>query len=289
MAEQQDLQTACFQFVSTLAQDLSRDDFDLPGYPAVVIELQRALGDAETSVQDVVKLINGEPALAARLVKLANSAAFSHNHREVCEPRAAVTQLGFNVVRSTASAFAVKQMKHQDWLKPVIPQLEQINRRSISVASICAGVGLHIDGVRPDEALATGLFHQIGNLYLLTRAHQEDLVAGNPEWEPISDDWHPTIARAIIESWGMSEGVGIAAENQNVLLGDGDVEGLSVLGRILAAAKLYNLVREPEQHTLDREQVEIALGKTLINGVTFVDLAARHQEDIDTFRNSISG
>lgn len=289
MSAQQDLQSACFQFVSNLARDLSRDDFDLPGYPAVVIELQRSLGDPDTSVQDIVKLVNREPALAARLVRLANSAAFNTSHREVCEPRQAITQLGFNIVRSTATAFAVKQMKQQEWLKPVIPQLEQINRRSIHVASICAGVATHVEGIRPDEALAAGLFHQIGNLYLLTRAHQEDLVAGNPDWESIVNEWHPTIARAIIESWGISEGVGVAAEQQDILLEDEDVEGLSILCRVVAAGKLLNLASEPEHGGLAADRIQAVLAHTMINGIAFDQLAAENQDEIETIRVSISG
>lgn len=289
MPASRDLQAACFQFVSNLAQDLSRDDFDLPGYPAVVIELQRTLVNPATSVQDIVPLVNSEPALAARLVKLANSAAFNQNNREVCEPRAAITQLGFNVVRSTATAFAVKQMKQQDWLKPVVPQLEQIHRQSINVAAICAGVSLHIDGLRSDEALAAGLFHQIGNLYLLTRAHQKNLVAGNPDWETIVNDWHPTIARAIIESWGISEGVGVAAEHQDILLEDEDIEGLSILSRIVAAGKLYNLVSAKSHAGLDEQKIGAILTKTMINGTSFSDLVAERREDIDKIRTSISG
>jgi len=288
MSAQQDLQTACFNFVSNLARDLSRDDFDLPGYPVVVIELQRMLGDEDTSVQDIVQQINSEPALAARLVRLANSAAFSSKNREVCEPRSAITQLGFNVVRSTATAFAAKQMEQQDWLQPVLPQLKEINRNSIDVASICAGVALGVDGVRSDEALAAGLFHLIGNLYLLTRAHQADLVAGNPDWESVVNEWHPTIARAIIESWGISENVGMGAENQDILLLE-DKSDLSLLCRIVAAAKLHRIVNGPDQPGADTEKLQGILDSTMINGTSFSELTAQHQEDIAKIRTSITG
>jgi len=288
MSAQQDLNAACFKFVADLASDLNRDDFDLPGYPVVVIELQRLLSDEDTSVQDIVKLINSEPALAARLVKLANSAAFNATNREICEPRAAITQLGFNIVRSTATEFAMKQMKQQDWLKPVIPQLEQINRRSIGVAAIAAGVSIGVDTVRSDEALAAGLFHQVGNLYLLIRAHQEDLVAGNPDWESIVAEWHPTIARAIIDSWGISQTIGEAAENQDTLLLEDNSE-LSILSRIVAAGKLYNLLQEAGHGGLEKERIERIVTETVINGVSFMELLDQHKEEIDKIHVSMSG
>jgi hypothetical protein len=59
--------------------------------------------------------------------------------------------------------------------------------------------------VRSDEALATGLFHQIGNLYLLTRAHQKGPVAGNSAWDDIADEMRETEARkeqAILDEIG---------------------------------------------------------------------------------------
>lgn len=289
MSTEQELHAACFEFISDLARDLSRDDLDLPGFPATVVELHRTLGDASSSVQDVVALINTEPALAARLIKLANSAAFSRNDREVCEPRAAITQLGFNVVRSTATTFAIRQMAQQEWLQPVLPQLESIWRQSNSVAAICAGISKHVDGVRSDEALATGLFHQIGNLYLLTRAHQKGLVAGNSAWDDIASEWHPTIARAIIESWGISEDVGIAAEKQDVLANDGTKQGdLSMLSRILSASKLYSSLNVPKHKNLDVDKVKDVLTRTTVGGKPFMDLAAQSREEIDKVRQSIA-
>ncbi|TDJ46732.1 MAG: GGDEF domain-containing protein [Gammaproteobacteria bacterium] len=72
MSTEQELHAACFEFISDLARDLSRDDLDLPGFPATVVELHRTFGGASSSVQDVVALINTEPALAARLIKLAS-------------------------------------------------------------------------------------------------------------------------------------------------------------------------------------------------------------------------
>lgn len=289
MSAEQELRAACFEFVSDLAKDLSRDDLDLPGFPATVVELHRTLGDANSSVQDVVSLINTEPALAARLIKLANSAAFSRNDREVCEPRAAITQLGFNVVRSTATTFAMKQMEQQEWLQPVLPQLERIWKQSNGVAAICAGISKRVDGVRSDEALATGLFHQIGNLYLLTRAHQKGLVAGNSAWDDIADEWHPTIARAIIESWGISEAVGIAAELQDTLADDEPkLEDLSNLSRMLSAAKLYNSLNAPTRQNLDTNKIEGVLTGTTVGGKPFMELAAESREDIDAVRQSIA-
>ena len=72
-----DFKTAAFNFVQTLAADLSSSELELPGFPDVVMKLHETLGDENSSIMDLVDLINSEPVLAARLIQLSNSAAFS--------------------------------------------------------------------------------------------------------------------------------------------------------------------------------------------------------------------
>jgi HD-like signal output (HDOD) protein len=280
-----ELHTAAFEFVQTLAADLSSHKLQLPGFPDVVIRLQQALGDESTSAHDIVALINTDPALAARMIQLANSAAFNPSGHEISDPRAAITQLGFNVVRSTATAFAMRQMEKEDWLQPLKPQLAEIWRRSNGVAAVCHAIAKRVDRINPDEALATGLFHQLGKLYLMTRAHQEGMeVVGNPAWEEVVQGWHPTIARAILESWGVPEHVAEAAENQNVPLTD--EAGPSALAELVAAAKVFDRVRDGSDN--DSAQALKTLEHAHIQGVKFMRLAAECRDEIEALRNTIA-
>jgi len=156
--------SSAFGFVEALARDLSGDDLELPGFPDVVMDLHRALGNEHSSAGDIVALINSEPALAARLVRMANSAAFNASGKPVSEPRAAITALGFNVVRATATSFAMAQMEQIAWLKPIRADLREIWRASNTVAAICGAVARRIEGIKAEEAVAAGLFHLLGRV-----------------------------------------------------------------------------------------------------------------------------
>ncbi|MDJ0927304.1 MAG: HDOD domain-containing protein [Gammaproteobacteria bacterium] len=282
----EDFNAAAFKFVQGLAEDLSKDDLELPGFPDTVARLHQELGDESKSVQDIVNLINSEPALAARLIKLANSAAFNTSGREVSDPRAAITSLGFNVVRSTATAFAMTQMEQQEWLAPVRPNLAKIWRRSNGVAAICHVIGDVIPGVRADEAMAAGLFHQLGQLYLLTQAHREGLpVAENPSWDGVAENWHATIARAFIESWGMPESIAEAVENQDAVA-QGDLAESSQLTRLLSAAKLYDGMQEAGNGIAGK--VEELLNDVQLSGDGFLDLVGAHKDRISEIASTIS-
>lgn len=286
MATVADFNEAAFQFVQGLAADLSKDDLELPGFPDTVARLQEALADESRSTQDIVALINSEPALAARLIRLANSAAFNTSGREVVDPRAAVTQLGFNIVRSTATAFAMRQMEQLDWLKPVRPNLARIWRCSNGVAAVCHVVGGEVEGLRADEAMAAGLFHQLGNLYLLTQAHREGLpIASSPGWDEVAQNWHPTIARAFIEAWGMPEHIAEAVENQDAAA-RGELAEASQLTRLLSAAKLYHAMREAKDSA--RSAIAERLQPIQLSGTAFLDLVAKHADEIRDTESAIA-
>lgn len=286
MTTAEELYAAAFQFVQNLAADLDREDLELPGFPDTVARLHSELGDESKSIQDIVELINSEPTLAARLIKLANSAAFNASGREISDPRAAVNLVGFNVVRSTATAFAMRQMEQQAWLAPVRPLLAKIWRRSNGVAAICHVLGGSVEGVRADESLAAGLFHQLGNLYLLTQAHREGLeVARHPAWEGVTQNWHPTIARAFVESWGMPAHVGEAVEQQDGVAA-GDAEHMSLIARLVSGAKLYDSLQEASNGTAAK--VEEMLGQVQLSGQSFMDIVATNQDAIAETRQAIS-
>lgn len=275
-----------FEFVRRLAGDLA-NDLELPGFPDVVVRLHRALGDERTAVKDLVRLISSEPALAARLVQLANSAAFKPGDKAASDLRTAITLLGFNVVRSTATTFAVRQMEQQAWLAPIRPHLARIWNDSTLVAAIAFVAARRIDGMRPDEALAAGLFHQLGGLYVLTRAHREGIPLGTAsEWADTIASWQPAIGRAILETWGSPTHLSEAVENQDQLA-DADPMTMPLLTRLLAVAKLY--ARSRSSATALAEAEAALLQGVVFGTMPFLAVMEAGAGDVEKVRAMISG
>jgi HD-like signal output (HDOD) protein len=61
---------AAFDFVRTLAAELSGGNLDLPSFPEIAIRVRRVLSDPKSSVEQVVRVVGSEPALAARLLRI---------------------------------------------------------------------------------------------------------------------------------------------------------------------------------------------------------------------------
>ncbi len=273
------------QVVMGLARELNTDKIELPGFPDIVARIQLALADENTSAKDIVRLVASEPSLAAKLVQLANSAAFNKSGREVSDLKAAISSLGFNIVRSQATAFAMREMARQEWLKPIRPVLADIWKTSNGVAALCFAVAKRVPGVQADESMSSGLFHLIGKLYLFARARQESI---NPheiaDWERALNEWHTTIARTIMDHWKIPGRVAEAVENQNAIF-DADNKDLTPLTRILCAAKLHYRLGKPGAPP-EPEAAE-ALARVRLNGQPFDELFKAAQADMETLRNAM--
>ena len=92
-------------FLAEFRDILEKGD-DLPTLPVVVLELQAALDDELVSGGRIASIINRDPALATRLLRLANSAAFNCG-TAVGEVNVAIQLLGFRQVRALCIALAV--------------------------------------------------------------------------------------------------------------------------------------------------------------------------------------
>jgi len=266
---------AGFKFVQKMAADLDgKDDLDLPGFPEVVVKLQKALSDENGSLKQVAAIINTEPALAARILQLANSAAFRQSAEPVGELRTAVSMLGFNVVRATAANFAMAQLQQQDWLQPLHPELQKMWRQTNLVAATSYVIARHLEAMPADKAMVAGLFHQLGSLYLLTVAYRDEkALLDDSAWPHIQADWHPTVTRAILESWGLPEDVTYATESQDAVL-DGQTENLDRLSLVVAAAKFFVC----EAEAADAENSP--LNEVKFSGESFADLLEQYRDEI---------
>jgi len=232
-----------FQFIRTLATELSTGHVDLPGFPEVVARIRQALADENVAAERVARLIAAEPVLAARLLRTANSAALNPGGHPVTDLRAAILRVGLNVVRSTTLAFAVQQLRGAPALRGLERPLDLLWQRSVLVASLCFVLARRLGRVSPDTALLAGLLHGIGRLYILTRASRHrSLFVDVATYQAIERDWHLGIAVALLEHWQMApEIVQAIAESEDYAR---EPRGATSLGDVLVAASLIAVYQE---------------------------------------------
>lgn len=288
MQPQPAVQDAKFAFVQSLAEHLSRGDLEIPSFPDVVVRIRQALADEDCSTADLVKLLGAEPALAARLLKIANSAALRPGTHAVTELNMAVTRLGQNMVRNTVMSFGLQQMSDATSLEEARPFMERTWDRSTYVAALCYVLARKFTRLNADEALLAGLMHGVGKLYIITQAeHHPDLFANTAELEEILEEWHSAIGSAILESWSFSEEISAAVsryrETEYEHDGDADLTDVLIVSSLLADFFRADVEDTTEVHL---QQVP-ASAKLAVEATDFFDIMRESDEHISSLRKAL--
>ena len=202
-------------FLGGLAAEVSKGTVNLPSFPDVVMRIRKALAEPNVRLGEIVKIVGTEPRLAARLLQVANSAAYNPAGRHLIDLRTAITRLGHRPVQSAVMAFAVKQLRLAPALRSISKPLNMLWEQSISVAAISQVIARRTK-VSPEEAFLTGLLHGIGRLYIMVRsAGKSELQFQGPAFLDMIAGWHPAIGKAVLENWGFDEAMCQALGDQD--------------------------------------------------------------------------
>jgi len=228
-----------FQFVRDLATALSEGTVELPSYPKIAARLQKLLADEDCDAEKLVRVLGAEPVLTARITTMANSAALNPTGRKVTGLRAAVVILGQDTLRTTATAFAMVQLRQAAEYKGIERPMVALWRENVGRAAMSFVVARHTGSYSPDSAMLAGILSGIGKLYLLARASKYPaLFADAATYAAIVRDWHSSIAQALLESWQSAPEV-IAAVRDWSSAGE-DQHASPGLADVLAAADLLH-------------------------------------------------
>ncbi len=210
------------EFLKELAAELATGDVRLPSFPDVAQRVQRVLEDPRATPAQVAQVIGIDAALAARILRLSNSAFLNPSGKPITELQQAVNRLGHQLVRCSAVSFALQQMKVGEGEAVLRPQLQELWRKGTLVASIAYVLARETKAGNPDEALVTGLMHNIGSLYVTVRAYQHGAALGSDDAAMrILNKGHPRIAAAILGHWKFAPSIVSAVGNQNATDGPG--------------------------------------------------------------------
>lgn len=275
-----------FAFVQALASELSNGKVDLPSFPDIALRVRQVLADEQVSQEQVVRVVGSEPALAARLMQIANSAALNFSGKPITELRTAINRMGHNMVRSASIAFAMSQLKKVESLKGLEKPLDELWKSSAAVAAMSHAVARRYSRVNPDTAMLAGLVHGIGKLYILTRSSKHPaLFADAAIYNQIVRDWHSPVAKALLENWDMAEEI-VAAVNEFEDIErehDGPVDLTDVLtvGTLLAAFKEH-----PESLEINMHDVA-ACKRMSIDRASYEKLIDESEHEIEALRQAL--
>ena len=193
-----------------LQYKIQHDELLLPTLPEVALKVRQRSADPDISLPQMAELISQDPALAARMIKVANS-AFMGRSIKVNTLNQAVTRIGLSQIRNIAIAMALEQVfvsKH----KLVQQQLDTLWQNSIHVAAVAAAVLTYYTshkagtGLNKDVLTLMALVHNIGAMPVLTEAERnEDLLGDARFLRHLANELSPQISAGILYAWDFAE------------------------------------------------------------------------------------
>ncbi len=232
------MQTPAFEFVKGLAADLSSGALELPTFPQIAARVRKVLEDPANTPTRTAQVIGAEGALAAKIMAMSNSAAFTAAGKPVTELKTAVARLGDHLVHSTALAFALAQLRREAAYREIEPQLRTLWSDGARTAAFCFVLARDVQ-LCADEAFLMGLLHGIGKLYIYSRAVSHPKLFGDARaLQEIVHGWHTQIGKAILENWSFPEKISEAVAAQNDIerrhYGQADLADVLIAAIVLA-------------------------------------------------------
>jgi len=242
------------QALLTILDDKIRHDrLVLPTLPEIALRVRQRADDPKVSLAQMADVIAQDPALSARMMKIANS-AFMGRSIKVNTLSQAVTRIGLSQIKNVATALAIEQLFVSEY-KQVQQQLAKLWRENIHVAAIAVACLKSYQATQPTCALSSdvmtlcALVHNIGALAVLTEAERHPEVFGHPLFlQSVIDKAAPYISVKVLKAWGFAEEFQLAAKSWRVCRANSIPEYTDFI-RLAAIERGYYKSAE-EQHQL---------------------------------------
>jgi HD-like signal output (HDOD) protein len=179
---------------------ISKDQLQLPTLPEVALNIRDAAEREDISVNELAEVIGGDPSLAARLLKVANSPMY-RGAREIESISMAVGRLGIDYTCNLATGLAMQQM-FQATSDVIDRKLRAVWGQATQVAAISTVLARNFTKLKADQAMLAGLTHNIGALPILTWAEEHDrLLNDSITLDKVIDEIHGELGGMILRNW----------------------------------------------------------------------------------------
>ena len=188
---------------------LVRQVRDLPALPETVLRVMRLADDPKAGVADAAKALVSDQALAARVLKLANS-AFYGGARRIATVSEAVVILGMRTTRNLVMAASCEALLDGEVAGYGLPR-GALLRHSLACASAAQALARRTKFRGLEEAFVAGLLHDLGKVVMntygrgkladvLARVQREGLAYADAE-QSVFGFGHAEAGACLLERW----------------------------------------------------------------------------------------
>jgi HD-like signal output (HDOD) protein len=188
-------------------------------------------------------------------------------------------------VRTVSFAVAMEQLLCSKQMKP----FEDISRRlwehTAHVAALSRVLARKVAKINGDEAMFTGLVHDIGVFYLMSRAAGfPELVADKAELHALLAGWHDSIGHALLSALGSPESVLLAVQEHET---PREIKEIRTLSDVLYVAnKIANRTSRWRDPEYDGE-VDTSMLESLFDADTLAEIVEESEEEVASLKAAL--
>lgn len=215
---------------------------DLPTLAPVAVEVIRLAEDDDASVGEVADVISNDPGLAARLLRLANTAAYSRG-KEVTNLRTAAGLMGIHTLKMVTLGFTLVADMSTDQFDSSL-----LWRRSLATSVLAREFAAGLNPELADDAFVAGLLANVGKLALAGESRYADWMNTAGPWVSPSQELNllgftsDEVTARILEGWALPHSLSAAIRHRSGPLGEGCQTQLSAVLRVADDAATLILV-----------------------------------------------
>lgn len=202
--------------LDALIQRIESKGMNLPTLPDIALQVRSIAESPDSTAQDLAQAIARDPAIAARLVQIANSPLY-RGLSEITSLPQIVTRLGMRTISQLVISISVQQC-----FRTPTPLIQQRMRKhwefSTQVAALAQMLARRKAHLDPDQALLAGLTHAIGALPVFAIAEDLPKLLHNPELlDQLAYELQPRLGGQILRAWDFPDPlVRVALECHNL-------------------------------------------------------------------------
>lgn len=195
-----------------ILQGVKENKIQLPSQPDLFMNLQKLSEDPDISVRKLRLVIGQDPALAVRIMSIANS-PIMRGTVSITSLDSAINRLGVRFVTYVSMGLALKQLfiaRH----KEIDERMNYIWDYSGKVAASSYVLAKSLKLFPAEEVMLAGLVHEIGKLPILTFADTvNEQLAQSPYLDTVLTQLHPKLGNEILKLWKFPSDIACVPEN----------------------------------------------------------------------------
>ncbi|MBL3617314.1 MAG: HDOD domain-containing protein [gamma proteobacterium endosymbiont of Lamellibrachia anaximandri] len=230
-------------------QAMKDGHIELPSMPDVATRIAKVVNNPSTDSDDIARVIQADPTIAARVISVVNSAAY-RGQDKIGDLPDAVTRLGRNVTHNLVISFALGSL-FKSRSKHLQRRMIASWKHACQVAPICHELARVTPGLSPDRALLCGLVHDIGALPIISAGRSHPEMSENPKLlEQVINNLQAEVGAMVLRKWEFAdEFVQAALHAEDWMADDGDRPNYADLVRV---AQLHVYIGTPMMRSLPR-------------------------------------